>query len=66
MVSPSFLADNDGAIEAEVIRKLRIGASGGGYVMSTDHSLHQGIPIVNVDAYLKYAKQSGAYPLNLP
>ena len=60
------IPDNKKAIEEEVIRKLRIGAPGGGYVMSTDHSLHQGIPIENVDYYLEFAKRYGKYPLELP
>lgn len=55
------IPDNEKNIEEEVIRKLRIGMPGGGYMMSTDHSLHQGIPIENVDLYLKFARKYGAY-----
>ncbi len=58
--------NNRTAIEREVVKKLRIGAPGGGYVMSTDHSLHQGIPVENVDLYLEFTKKYGKYPLELP
>lgn len=36
------------AVEAEVREALRIAAPGGGYILASDHSLHDGIPVANV------------------
>ena len=53
-------------IEAAVIETLRIAAPGGGHILATDHSFHQGIPLKNVDIFLKAAQKWGIYPLQLP
>jgi uroporphyrinogen decarboxylase len=49
------------AIRAEVLECLRIGMPGGGYVLSTDHSIHAGMPYENVMTYLETAAAHGAY-----
>jgi len=49
----------------EVLECLRIAARGGGYIMSTDHSLHDDIPLENVYALIETVKKFGRYPLNL-
>lgn len=53
-------------VEAEALQCLKIGAPGGGYIISTDHSLHDDIPEENVWSYINTAKKYGEYPLHLP
>lgn len=47
-------------VEAEVREAIAIAAPGGGYVLASDHSLHDGISVENIlairDAGLKYGK----------
>lgn len=52
-------------VEAEVKECIRIAGPGGGYVLSTDHSLHDDIPIENVLALIETARRFGQYPLTL-
>jgi len=42
------------------------GAPGGGYVLATDHSLHDDISLENIRAYVETAHRYGTYPLDLP
>ena len=49
----------------EALECLRIAAPGGGYVLATDHSLHDDIPLANIRAYIEVARTHGAYPLKL-
>ncbi|TVR58795.1 MAG: hypothetical protein EA426_09120 [Spirochaetaceae bacterium] len=58
-------ADHD-AIEDAVIETLRAAAVGGGHILATDHSFHQGIPVENVRIFLDAGARWGAYPLDLP
>ena len=50
-----------GDVEAEARQAIEIAAPGGGYVLASDHSLHDGIPVENIlalrDAGLTYGKQ---------
>ncbi len=48
----------------ETLECLKKGAPGGGYVLSTDHSLHDDIPLENVIALIDMVKKYGKYPLN--
>jgi uroporphyrinogen decarboxylase len=48
-------------IEAETLEALRIGAPGFGYVLASDHSLHDGIPVKNILHMLEVARKHGAY-----
>jgi uroporphyrinogen decarboxylase len=52
-------------VKREALECLRIAAPGGGYVLATDHSLHDDIPLANIRAYIEVAKEHGAYPLKL-
>lgn len=52
-------------VESEVRECIRTAAPGGGYVLSSDHSLHDGIPVENIKAMMKAAKKWGAYPIRL-
>lgn len=47
----------------ETLECLKIGAPGGGYIIATDHSLHDDIPEENVWAFVDTAKRYGKYPL---
>lgn len=48
-------------IENEVKQCLAIAKPGGGYILSTDHSIHDGMPHENIMAYLAACKKYGAY-----
>ena len=48
-------------IEAQVKECLRIAAPGGGYVLASDHSLHDDQPIANVFALFEAGKRYGDY-----
>lgn len=48
-------------IEAEVREALRIAAPGYGYILSADHSLHDGIPVKNILHMFNVARKYGAY-----
>jgi uroporphyrinogen decarboxylase len=50
-------------VRQEALECLRIAAPGGGYVLATDHSLHDDISLENVLAYVETAKRHGVYPL---
>jgi uroporphyrinogen decarboxylase len=52
-------------VKREALECIRIAAPGGGYVMATDHSLHDDIPLENIEAYIETAKEYGRYPLKL-
>jgi len=49
-------------VEAEVKECLAIAKAGGGYILSTDHSIHDGMPYENVMAYLAAGRKYGDYP----
>ena len=53
-------------VEREAIECLKIAAPGGGYILATDHSIHDDIPVENVYAYIEAVKRYGTYPLKLP
>ncbi len=50
-------------VKEEALECLKIAAPGGGYVLATDHSLHDDIPLENIYAYIEVAKEHGTYPL---
>jgi uroporphyrinogen decarboxylase len=50
-------------VEQEAIQCLKTAAPGGGYILATDHSLHDDIPTENIYAYIEAAKKYGRYPL---
>jgi uroporphyrinogen decarboxylase len=54
------------AVRREALECLRIAAPGGGYILATDHSLHDDIPLENILAYVGLAREHGNYPLRLP
>jgi uroporphyrinogen decarboxylase len=48
-------------VENEVRDCLKIAKPGGGYILSTDHSIHDGMPYDNVMAYIDAGKKYGKY-----
>lgn len=48
-------------VEEAVRDCLQVGAPGGGYVLATDHSFHEGIPIQNVLAFIEAGLKLGSY-----
>ncbi len=49
------------AIKNEVKQCLAVAKQGGGYILSTDHSIHDGMPLENVIAYIEACKKYGNY-----
>ena len=47
----------------ETLDALRIGMPGGGSILSTDHSLHDDIPLENVKALIHTVMEYGKYPV---
>jgi uroporphyrinogen decarboxylase len=52
-------------VRREALECIRIAGPGGGYVLATDHSLHDDIPLANIRAYIETAREHGSYPLKL-
>jgi uroporphyrinogen decarboxylase len=50
-------------VMSEVKECIEYAASGGGYIVSTDHSIHDEIPTQNVLAMIEAANKYGKYPL---
>lgn len=50
-----------GQIEAETREALRIAAPGFGYILASDHSLHDGIPVKNILWMFDCARKYGTY-----
>jgi uroporphyrinogen decarboxylase len=52
-------------VKQEALECLKTAAPGGGYVLATDHSIHDDIPNENVYTYIDVARQYGQYPIKL-
>ena len=52
-----------GQIKEQVLECLRTAASGGGYILASDHSVHEGIPSDNIKYMFKIARKYGKYPI---
>jgi len=52
-------------VEAEVKECIRIAAPGGGYCLSSDHSVHDDIPNRNVFALYEAGRKYGKYPIEI-
>ena len=46
-------------VEAEVRQAIDIAAPGGGFVLASDHSLHDGIPVENITAMFRAGAEYG-------
>jgi uroporphyrinogen decarboxylase len=49
----------------ETIECLKAGAPGGGYILATDHSLHDDIPLENAMALIDTVHKFGKYPFKI-
>ena len=45
---------------------IKTAAPGGGYVLATDHSIHDDIPNENIFALYETGRKYGQYPINIP
>lgn len=54
-------SSNPEDVKKEVIECINEAASGGGYIISTDHSIHDNIPTINVLTLVETVKQKGCY-----
>ena len=52
-------------VRAEVHECISIGAQDGGYIIATDHSIHDDIPVENVFAFIDAVREYGRYPISL-
>ncbi len=52
-------------VERETKECLRIAGPGGGYILASDHSLHQDIPMANILRMIDTAHRYGRYPLDM-
>lgn len=50
-------------VEKEARECIWTAAPGGGYILATDHSLHDDIPIENIETYIGCAEKYGRYPI---
>ena len=50
----------------QTLECMRTAGPGGGYILGSDHSLHDGIPVENIFAMTETVLKYGTYPLNLP
>ncbi len=53
-------------VEREVIECLRVAGRCGAYVLASDHSLHDTMPVDNILALFEAGRRYGRYPLRLP
>jgi uroporphyrinogen decarboxylase len=49
------------AVREEVRQCMAAAKEGGGYIIATDHSIHDGMPPENIAAYIDEARRSGVY-----
>ncbi len=58
-------SDKPGVIEEGVKEVIRKAAPGGSFILASDHSLHGGISIANVERFIAAGKKYGKYPLSV-
>lgn len=61
----TMASSNPEDVRNEVLECIREGGQGGGYILSTDHSIHDLIPFENVKCLIDTVRQYGVYPLKL-
>jgi uroporphyrinogen-III decarboxylase len=52
-------------VVAQTKECLRLAGPGGGYILGSDHSVHDDMPIVNILAMIETGRKYGAYPLDM-
>lgn len=58
----TMVSDDPEDVKKEVLECINEAAAGGGYIISTDHSIHDLIPLENVKCLVETIKQYGKYP----
>ena len=54
---------NEEDIGRQVLECLKSAAPGGGYILASDHSIHEGVPAGNAKTMFRLAKKYGRYPI---
>jgi uroporphyrinogen decarboxylase len=54
-----------GAVKAEVKRRIKDFAPGGGYILGAVHNIQYGVPVENIIAMYEAGKEYGRYPISL-
>jgi len=52
-------------IRKQVLGCLSIAAPAGGYILASDHSIHEGIPSINAKFMFEVARKYGKYPITV-
>jgi uroporphyrinogen decarboxylase len=52
-------------IQRQVLECIKNAARGGGYILASDHSIHEGIPPKNVSIMFRLARKYGKYPIRI-
>ena len=52
-------------VRRQVLECLRIAAPGGGYILASDHSIHEGVLPENAFTMFRLARKYGRYPIKL-
>ena len=50
-------------VKAEVKRRIRDFAPGGGYILGAVHNIQYGVPVENIIALFEAGKEYGSYPI---
>jgi uroporphyrinogen decarboxylase len=61
----TMVTGSPGEVIKETLECIKTGAPGGGYILSTDHSLHDDIPLENIRALIDTVHNFGTYPLKI-
>lgn len=56
---------NSDDVRREVMQCIREAGPGGGYIISSDHSIHDLIPLENVHCLVNTVREYGSYPIQL-
>lgn len=56
---------NEEDIRRQVLECLKTAAPGGGYILASDHSIHEGVPAGNAKTMFRLAKKYGRYPIRI-
>ena len=51
-------------VKAEVRRRIRDFAPGGGYILGAVHNIQTGVPVENIIAMYEAGKEYGQYPIS--
>lgn len=61
----TMCSENVADVEAETLECIKTAAKDGGYIVSSDHSIHNGVPFENTYCMIATVKKYGVYPIGL-